>query len=266
GRSEDDGGIEQSSPVHGLPDQVYYRVNDQGTRSFLSSCRAASVKNVVYTSSTGVVWTGTDISGATEDQLSIPKQGYDAYHHTKAIAERLVLDQNGKDGMHVVVLRPCGMTGERDKQMIWRMAQAFENGQHNVQIGDNTNPVDYAYAGNVAYAHVLAGEQLLSNPDQVAGETFFVTNGQPMPQWDFHRLVFKKVWGPRFEEDYVDLTRLLVKFVTGVQWYNIDKARKLLNYDPPVSLEEGVKRTVSWWKQSGAAKHKARKADSKKTV
>ncbi|ESK90193.1 c-3 sterol dehydrogenase [Moniliophthora roreri MCA 2997] len=183
------------------------------------------------------------------NQLSIPKQEYNAYHHTKAIAEKLVPGQN------VSMIN----------RWIWQMAQAFENGQHNIQIGNNANPVDYAYAGNVAYVHVLAGEQLLSNSDKVAGEMFFMTNSQPMPQWDFHQLVFRELgdnslkkivvlphwlrmimatiaelWS-KITGTLVNLMCFTVKFVTSVQWYNIDKARRLLNYDSPVSLEEGVK-------------------------
>ncbi|KAF8870992.1 hypothetical protein CPB84DRAFT_1754229 [Gymnopilus junonius] len=49
-----------ASPIHGLPSAIYYRVNEEGTRIVLSACKSAGVKVVVYTSSTGVVWTGVD--------------------------------------------------------------------------------------------------------------------------------------------------------------------------------------------------------------
>jgi sterol-4alpha-carboxylate 3-dehydrogenase (decarboxylating) len=86
-------------------------VNDEGTGIVLSACRAAGVKNLVYTSSVGVVWTGKDIDGLNEDQAEIPLKGYDAYHHTKALGERRVLAENNVNGMHTVVLRPCGLLG-----------------------------------------------------------------------------------------------------------------------------------------------------------
>jgi len=111
-----------ASPVHGLSDSVYYLVNEQGTRSVISCCRTAFVKNLVYTSSTGVVWTGADFAGVSEDQVPIPKRGYDAYHHTKAVGERLVLEQNGLRDMRVVVLRPCGMTGYRIRLLPYDVA------------------------------------------------------------------------------------------------------------------------------------------------
>ena len=36
----------------------------------------------------------------------------------------------------------------------------LKQGQHKVQIGDNKNLVDWAYAGNIADAHILAADRL----------------------------------------------------------------------------------------------------------
>lgn len=269
-----------ASPIHGLSPDVYFCVNEEGTRVVVSACRASGIKIIVYTSSTGVVWTGADLDGVTEDNVPVPSKGYDAYHATKALGEKVILNANDVDGMKVVILRPCGMTGERDKQLMWRVAKLYEDGQHNVQIGDNTNLVDYLYAGNAAQAHVLAADCLLERPETVAGQIFFITNGQPMPQWTFNRLIFKEL-GDNGSKKIIIIPRALalflamitelvckitgkksefnlfnVLFATGVQWYNIDKARLLLGYEPKISLEEGIHRTVEWWKASGAENQK----------
>ncbi|KAJ7755908.1 hypothetical protein B0H16DRAFT_707846 [Mycena metata] len=184
--------------------------------------------------------------------------------------------------MQTVILRPCGMIGERDKQLIWRMAEVYDKRQHKVQIGDNTNLVDYTYAGNVAHAHVLACAKLLSDPALVSGQAFFITNGEPMPQWDFSRIIWRELGDngkghvtviPRIvglimaalaeffcaiTGSSTRFTRFSVRFVTGTQWYNIEKAKALLGYQPKVSLEEGIRRTVEWWKETGAAQHQIR--------
>ncbi|RFU28621.1 hypothetical protein B7463_g7725, partial [Scytalidium lignicola] len=267
-----------ASPVHGLADELYYRVNETGTSVVLNSCRHASVRALVYTSSTGVIWTGSDIVGKNEEQLSYPSKGYDAYHHTKATAEKLVLAENGVDGMATVVLRPCGMIGERDRQLLWRLATVLKDGQQNVQIGDNTNLVDYLYVGNAAFAHILASDRLCYDPAAIGGQVFFITNAQPMPTWDFNRMVWKEmgddgtkriVYIPRYvgmplaiiAELWAWITRtktqfnqFAVKYVTAIQWYNIDKARELLGYEPQISLEEGIRRSVMWWKEVGKEK------------
>lgn len=106
-----------ASPIHGLQDYKYRKVNVEGTRTLLNACRHASllapVQKLVYTSSTGVVWNVKNFNGVSEDQVEAPKAGYDAYHHTKAIAENMVLKANdsGVNGFRTTALRPCGMTG-----------------------------------------------------------------------------------------------------------------------------------------------------------
>ncbi|KAJ7123074.1 3-beta hydroxysteroid dehydrogenase/isomerase family-domain-containing protein, partial [Mycena epipterygia] len=247
--------LHTASPVHGLPPKIYYEVNETGTCNVIAACRAAGVKKLIYTSSTGVVWTGAEFNGVNETQVGFPNKGYDAYHHTKGLGERLILSSEGQDGMQTVILRPCGMTGERDKQLIWRLAEVYEKKQHRMQIGDNANLVDYAYVGNVAHAHVLACTKLISQPELVSGQTFFITNDQPILQWDFARLTFCRLTGSSTQ-----FTTFSVRFLTGMQWYDIDKAREILGYTgkPSVTLEEGIKRTVKWWKQTGSAEHELR--------
>lgn len=93
---------------------MQYKVNVDGTKILLEAISheslAGSVKKVVYTSSTGVVWKVHDLKGVSEDQVSVPSQGYDSYHHAKALAEKLVLDANGK-GFYTTAIRSCGMIG-----------------------------------------------------------------------------------------------------------------------------------------------------------
>ncbi|KAJ6544008.1 3-beta hydroxysteroid dehydrogenase/isomerase family-domain-containing protein [Mycena capillaripes] len=257
--------LHTASPVHGHPDKIYYEVNEKGTRNVISACHEAGVKKLIYTSSTGVVWTGAEFNGVREDNVAFPSKGYDAYHHTKGLGEQLILAAEGQDGMQTVILRPCGMTGERDKQLIWRMVEVYDKKQNTIQIGNNTNLVDYAYAGNVALAHVLAAGKLITQPEVVTGQTFFVTNGEPLPQWDFARMIWKelgddgkaRIWC-RITGSSTQFTKFSVRFLTGTQWYNIDKARNILGYKPTVTMEEGVKRTVKWWKETGAAQHEIR--------
>lgn len=172
--------------------------------------------------------------------------------------------------------------------MIWRLAKYFDEGRDNIQIGDNKNAVDYVYVGNAATAHVLAADRLFDDPDKVAGEVFFITNGSPVRQWDFHRMFYKE-FGRHKQRRVVripfivalimaflvevfckiagmksEFNRFAVRYLTTAQWYNINKvwfvffadnclnvgqARSRLGYEPQVSLAEGVKRAVGWWRQ-----------------
>ncbi|OCH94871.1 putative sterol dehydrogenase [Obba rivulosa] len=293
------------SPIHGLSDSIYQRVNVDGTKTLLEACRhpslSGNVFKFVYTSSTGVTWRAQDIVGATEEQLPIPENGYDMYHHTKAVAEKMVLEADG-DGMRTVVIRPGGMIGPRDPQLLHRLAAALAEKKHKVQIGNNTNLVDWVYAGNVADAHLAAADRLPSRkdldanttPHPVAGQVFIITNGTPMLQWDFSRLVWRALGASPADLDpkkatkiprwlalfmatiaeswcklnggHTELTKFNVIYSTTTQWYNIDKARHALGYQPRVSLEEAAAMSAKWWKERGEKEHKARQASRRKLL
>jgi len=265
--------IHTASPVHGHPSAIYYKVNVEGTKSVIAAAVACGVRKLVFTSSTGVVWTVKDFDGVDES-VPLPKKGYDAYHETKAVAERAVLAANGRNGLRTVTLRPCGMMGPGDRQVMHRFAKMYKDGQTNIQIGDNTNVVDWVYVGNVAAAHLLAADKLDS--DAVAGQVFFITNGQPIPSWNFGRAVWRELGDddskkiikiPRgiamvlasvsevwawITGGSTEFNRFAVRYATAVQWYDIQKARKVLGYEPEVSVDEGIKRMVKWWKRKQA--------------
>jgi sterol-4alpha-carboxylate 3-dehydrogenase (decarboxylating) len=121
----------------------------------------------------------------------------------------------------------------------------------------------------------------------VAGEAFFITNGQPVPFWSFARALWKeaspafaasdaKPWAiPRemalslstYAELYsrltgkeIALTTLKTIFATTTRYYNIEKARRVLGYEPKVGLQEGIKRSaqVSWREGLVKASHFAK--------
>lgn len=143
----------------------------------------------------------------------------------------------------------------RDPQLFHRLATVLTEKQHKVQIGNNDNLVDYAYAGNVADAHILAADRLPTGPEEtphpVAGQVFFITNGEPIHIWDFNRLVWRGLGAPAAELDPKNVTKIprwlamclaalsqawakftggttefnlfAIRFLTATQWYNIDK-------------------------------------------
>lgn len=104
------------------------------------------------------------------------------------------------------------------------------------------------------------------------GEAFFVTNDQPVPFWDFARMVWKASgselgtehvwviskevgmliggtleWGMWAVGRTPKLTRRQVKYSCMTRYYDIRKAKRLLGYTPIVSLEEGIKRGVAYF-------------------
>ncbi|KAJ7095924.1 C-3 sterol dehydrogenase [Mycena belliarum] len=119
-----------------------------------------------------------------------------------------------------------------------------------------------------------------SSPLQVAGQVFHITNGEPVYFWDFARLVWHHLdlvfpeqakarktslwtlpkslgmlaaggaewWGWLMGKDPT-FTRFKVSFSCARRWYNIEKARRVLGYEPQIGVDEGVRIMVEWWKE-----------------
>lgn len=267
---------------------LYKKVNIEGTRNLVERAgELGCVKAFVYTSSASVVHdTVSNLVNADErwPVLRAPQQK-EYYAETKGIAEGIVLAANRKYGdMLTISLRPAGIFGEGDVAAIPNMLKAYEKGQTKFQLGDNDNLFDFTYVGNVAYAHILAALALQHtlrqktrplDHEKVDGEAFFITNGSPVYFWDFARMVWStagdktepsQVW--TIEKDFglmvasmiewifwlaggwtPNLTRKKVVYSCMTRFYNIDKARRILGYKPLVGIEEGVVKTVKWFKE-----------------
>ena len=90
--------------------ELYYKVNVEGTKAVIAASLAHGVKYLVYTSSAGLVFDGQDAIDVDE-RLPPPDKAMDAYNNTKGIAEKLVIEANGKQGLKTVSLRPAGIFG-----------------------------------------------------------------------------------------------------------------------------------------------------------
>lgn len=266
-KSKPDVVVHSASPVHGKGADIYRKINVDGTANLLDCCESYNVGAFVYTSSAGVVFDGSDLYGVNED-CRIPKNPMDAYNDTKASGEELVLSMNN-DRFRTTALRPAGIFGPGDRQMIPGLRLAAQRGQQRVQLGSNLNLFDVTYAGNVAYAHVLAAEKLLKDPEPISGKKFFITNDSPIYFWSFAkaiwrhdgyevtpRLVIPKLLavGLGYMSQYASkllgkdptFTAFRVRTACATRYYDISRAKEALGYTPKWTLEDAIKLTLKY--------------------
>ena len=263
--------LHSASPMHGQNKEIYDLVNVKGTRNVIDVCKNTNVNILVYTSSAGVIFNGQDVHNADE-RWPIPEVPMDAYNETKFTAEDMVLKSNDpENGFLTVALRPAGIFGPGDRQLVPGLRAVAKLGQSKFQLGDNNNLFDWTYAGNVADSHVLAAQRLLdpATAKEVSGEAFFITNDTPTYFWSLARTVWKAdghidknvivlkrpvaILAGYLSEFFSKLlgkepglTPFRVKIVCASRYHNIAKAKKLLGYEPRVDIEEGIKRTLAW--------------------
>lgn len=248
----------------------FFKTNVTGTENVLKACKKNRVQKLVYTSSPSVICSGENINNGDES-IPYPKKYNCPYPSTKAMAEKMVLAENGKDGLLTVSLRPHLIWGPRDTNLIPRLLQRAQSGRL-VQVGDGKNLVDMVYVDNAAHAHVLAVDRLREN-SPVCGQAYFITQESPVVLWDWinklltdlqiptvkRKISYKTAYlmGFLFEGFYSlfrlsnepIMTRFLASQLAKSHFFNIAKAKRELSYSPKISNEEGLKRLLEYYKR-----------------
>nr|XP_046180693.1 sterol-4-alpha-carboxylate 3-dehydrogenase, decarboxylating [Oncorhynchus gorbuscha] len=259
-----------ASPAPASDDKaLFQRVNIQGTQTVLQACTEAGVQKVVLTSSASVVFEGTDIKDGRED-LPYAKKPIDYYTETKIEQEKLVLKACDKEkGLLTVAIRPHGIFGPRDPQLVPILVDTARRGKMKFIIGDGSNLVDFTFVDNVVHGHILAAESL--RPESpICGKAYHITNDEPVRFWDFMSdiLVGLGYAAPRYHLPYTLvyglalllwllslLLRPLVSFkptftpmrvaLAGTHhFYSCSRAKQDMGYKPVVGLKDGIRRTV----------------------
>ncbi|KAI9599468.1 sterol-4-alpha-carboxylate 3-dehydrogenase, decarboxylating [Syncephalis fuscata] len=265
--------IHTASAIFAGNPELMRQVNIEGTRNVIAACQKYGVKKLVYTSTCSTVFTTNGCFNANETK-AYPDVPVDKYTETKVESEKLVLAANGQQGLFTCSLRPSGIFGPQDRLLLPRMLDVGRTFQRHFQVGDNSALADFTYVGNVADAHLLAADKL--DDPKVQGEIFNITNGQPLPFWDFAQRVWAvaglergfvlvlPAWFALFLATIVDffcfllrpikeldpnLSRFKIKLAVAHRYYDINKARKILGYKPRVDIDDGIKRGVQWLKE-----------------
>ncbi|KAF5457914.1 hypothetical protein F2P56_021987 [Juglans regia] len=253
--------------------QLHHSVNVEGTKNVIDACTELKVKRLIYTSSPSVVFDGIHGSFNGDESLSYPAKHNDSYSATKAEGEALVIKSNGTNGLLTCCIRPSGIFGPGDKLLVPSLVAAARAGKSKFIIGDGNNIYDFTYVENVAHAHICAERALASEgmvAEKAAGQAYFITNMEPIKFWEFVSLILEGLGyeGPRIkipafvmmpiahmvEWTYrlfgpygmkvPQLTPSRIRLLSCSRSFNCSKAKDLLGYEPIVSLQDGIKRTI----------------------
>lgn len=260
-----------AAPGIGMRWPQYDEVNRLGTEQVLAGCRAAGVPRLVYTSSPSIVFTGDDQCGVDERapyDFEWMERHRAYYSLSKARAEEAVLTANGPS-LSTCALRPHLIWGPRDSHLIPRLIARAKAGRL-TRVGDGANLIDITYVENAAEAHLLAVDKLAEPNSPVAGNAYFISQGQPVNCWQWiddilalaglppvrKAMSFKTAWrlGSLCEKTYgllrlkgePPMSRFLAAQLAKSHWFDISAARRDLGYEPRVSTEEGMRRLGEW--------------------
>ena len=246
--------------------EEYQETNVEGTRNVVAASRLAGVERIIFTSSPSVVFNGKDLAGVDES-APYSSRFEAAYPRTKVRAEQIVLQANGPD-LATVSIRPHLIWGPGDNNLLPRIIARAKRGQLR-RIGRSDPLVDPVYIDNAADAHILAAERLHAG-SAIGGRSYFVTQGQTIPLWEMvNRMlaaaklppicrtvslplaiaaagVLELTYSLSRRSQEPPMTRFLARQLSTTHWFKIDAARRDLDYEPKVSIDEGLSRLERW--------------------
>ncbi|MBP6519771.1 2-alkyl-3-oxoalkanoate reductase [Shewanella sp.] len=189
----------------------YFCPNVKGAANVIAACKALKIDKLVYTSTPSVTFAGQDESGIDES-TPYATRFLNHYAHSKAIAEKMMLDANQVGDMPLenpdvtqvssqvttqatapyalktVALRPHLIWGPGDPHLVPRVLSRGRLGKLKL-VGREDKLVDTIYIDNAAYAHVLAALELCQAKPKCQGKAYFLSNDEPITMAEMINLI-----------------------------------------------------------------------------
>nr|MDP2190435.1 SDR family oxidoreductase [Rhodoferax sp.] len=229
------------------PLAAFRAVNVQGTLNLARQAAAAGVKRFVFVSSVKVNGEYTQLGRAfTEADAPDPQ---DAYGLSKHEAEQGLREIAAETGMEVVIIRPPLVYGPGVKANFATLMRAVQRGWP-LPLGAVHNQRSLVALDNLVDFIVTC----LSHP-QAANQTFLVSDGHDLSTAELvrglaraagvpARLLPVPVWALQAGAALLGKGDAVQRLCGNLQ-VDISKARSLLGWTPPISVEEGLRQAVA---------------------
>jgi len=219
----------------------FVTTNVEGTRILLDAIREARVERFILISSSEVY--GTALAAPMDEEHPLnPRSPYAA---TKAGADRLAYSYFVTYGLPIVIVRPFNNYGPRQhpEKVIPRfVTQALDDEPLTIH-GDGHASRDWLYVDDDAEAIEAI---IAADLDSVAGEVLNVATGLDVSIAEIADLVLELLDKPAELKTHVPERPGQVDRHIG----STEKARDLLGWTARTSFDEGLRRTVEWYREN----------------
>ena len=218
------------------------RANVDATVHLLVAARDAKVKRVIYAASSSA-YGDTPTLPKRED---MPPNPISPYAVAKLAGEHYMSSFWRCYGLETVSLRYFNIFGPRQDPsspysgVLAKFITQLLKGEQPTIFGDGQQSRDFTYVENVVKANLLACR---APAEKVAGKVFNIATGSRIDLNETFR-VLKKLTGYSGEVKHGAERAGDVKHSLA----DLSQARKLLGYQPVVDFEEGLRKTVDWYR------------------
>ncbi|MFW6124448.1 MAG: NAD-dependent epimerase/dehydratase family protein [Acidobacteriota bacterium] len=212
---------------------IYTKNNIESTQKILEACKKNKIKKIVYASSSSVYGNTPDLP-MKETSLLFP---YSPYGVTKLAAENLCSLYHQNYGLPVVSLRYFTVYGPRQRpDMAFHKFLKSIGENKTIEIyGTGEQTRDFTYIDDIAKANISAAEK--GKP----GEIYNLGGGIQHKLSDIFPLL-QKICGKKVKIKKVNRQKGDVQHT----YADISKAKKDLQYNPQIKLQEGLEREWDW--------------------
>jgi Nucleoside-diphosphate-sugar epimerases len=213
---------------------VYMTTNANGTLNLLDLMKKYGVKKFVL-ASTSSLYAGQPMPFKEDLPVNTPISPYAA---SKKAAEVMAYTYHYIYGIDVSVVRYFTVYGPagRPDMSIFRFIKWIDEGKPIILYGDGSQSRDFTYVDDIARGTILAIKEL--------GYEIINLGGGKNPI-SLKRVIetIEAYLGKKAVIDYRPFHKADLKET----WADITKAKNFLGWEPKVSFEEGIKKTVDWY-------------------
>jgi NAD dependent epimerase/dehydratase len=219
---------------------TYVDTNIKGTLNILQAARAAKCEKVLITSTSEVYGTAQYVPIDEKH----PFQGQSPYSATKIGADRLAESFYRSFNLPVIIVRPFNTYGPRQsaRAIIPTIITQLLAGKKEIKLGSLHPTRDLVYVKDTANGFVE-----IAKSDKVTGEEINIATQTEISMGDLAQKIISKI-NPQAEitseSERVRPAKSEVERLLGCN----QKIKSLTNWIPKFSLDEGLSRTIDWFK------------------
>ena len=225
-------------PYSYVSPQSYVETNIQGTLNICQASVKNKVSRVLHTSTSEVYGTAKYVP-IDEDHPLQPQSPYSA---SKIGADAIAMSFFHSFNLPVTVVRPFNTYGPRQsaRAVLPTIITQIANGAKEISLGDTTPTRDFTYVEDTCSGFIK-----LSSCDDSIGETVNLGSNSEISISDALEIIKKLM---KSDVNFIlDKERIRPKNSEVYRlWSDNSKLRRLTNFYPKTSIEEGLKKTIDW--------------------